>query len=541
MGSFLSTASNSNPSSEPKIPVSYATQPKSYPPKKQLKINKFFIPQTIPDPQEGDPCAILIDGVNKFWEIEKFQKFIQKRDIHFTKAIKKKNSTYATLYFDNKEDRADAYSKIISSGDETGRYLFAVPLHRNFDLSKRECEQLRLRSLSDLDTRNIDNKIAPWNSIPYDEQLARKSAKFTEILRPILPEPVSNIHIFPAPKQTAYRNKIELNIGHDLNGEVCVGFSLGSRIEDIMAPIKSTINSPERAPEIAEKLRQFVVETGLPVFNKITNQGTWKFCLMRTNEAGEIMLMMVIYGKVPTEVIDAYKRAFENEVASLYFCETDCFEGYGPHPNIIFLSGKQILIQELRGLKFEISPLSFFQVNATGAELLFSKIEELAYLDENTLLLDICCGTGVIGLSMARKVKMVVGVDIEEQAIEDARRNAALNGITNAEYIAGKAENEMRSIIEKYVTDPEQRVVAIVDPPRAGLVKGALIALRQCQSIKSLIYVSCNADSLVNNATKQLCNERGSGPAPFQPVRWFGVDMFPQTDRCEIVMLMQRS
>lgn len=506
--------------------------------RQQPKVNKAFIPETIDDPAEGDPCGLYVDGVNYHWEREKFAKFLSKNGITFTSAYKKKSQTNATINFDNAQDRAEAYKILINLGEQIGRQLYAVPLQKSREASRKQCDKLMARARSDLDTRDINNKVAPWFDIPYDEQLQRKSEKFTQIISPIIPNQ-ENITVFPAPKLEGYRNKVELTIGRDLEGQICVGYNLGSRVEDVIAPIKSTLNCPEGTPELAEKLRKFIVDSGVPVFDRTTSIGRWKYALIRTNEAHEVMLMIVVYKSISDEAINAFKKAFENEVDSLYYCETNTFESYGKDPKIVHLSGKTVLIETLRGLKFEISPMSFFQTNTPGAELLFQKIEELAGVDENTVLIDVCCGTGVIGLALANKVQFVVGVDIEEQAILDARRNATLNGIQNTEYIAGKAEDEMPQIIEKYAVEG-QKVVAIVDPPRGGLHKKALKALRNCETLKRIVYISCNADSLVLNAQKVLFNDRIPETKPFHPTTWFGVDMFPHTDRCEIVMLMQR-
>lgn len=507
--------------------------------RKLPKINKAFIPETIDDAAEGEPMGLYVDGVTYQWETEKFKKFLTKNGITFDYAKKKKSKHFATIYFKNNQDRANAYKILTKLGEEGVRQFFVVALEKPMTISEQKCQRLQKRATSNLDTRDIDDRISPWHSIPYDEQLKRKADKFTKILSPIIPDPETPITVYPAPKLEGYRNNVELTIGRDLEGKICVGFNLGSRVEDIIAPIKSTFSCPERAPELAEKIRQFVVDSGVPIFDRITHTGHWKFVSIRSNEANEVMLMMVIYKTIEQEIVDSFKEAFENEVDSLYFCETESFESLGQNPVLKHLSGKEYLIETLRGLQFEISPMSFFQTNTPGAEVLFQKIEEIADVDENTVLIDVCCGTGVIGLALARKAKFVVGVDIVEQAVEDAKRNAERNGITNTEYIADKAENAMPLILEKYAVNG-QRVVAICDPPRGGLVKKALNSLRNCEMLKRIVYISCEADSLVQNARKCLFNERDTRTKPFYPTNYFGVDMFPHTDRCEIVMLMER-
>ncbi|OHT01989.1 tRNA (uracil(54)-C(5))-methyltransferase like protein [Tritrichomonas foetus] len=506
-------------------------------PKPQIVINKKFVPETVPDPTPDEHCGLFVDGLNFHWEKEKFAKFLTSKGITFTQAFKKKSKCFGTIHFDNNADRSEAY-KILTSQPIQNRVIFVVPLRKKLEVSQRLCDRLRARATSDLDVRDIDDKITPWHNFTYEEQLQKKSEKFTNIISPILPNN-DLITVFPAPKTTGYRNKVELTIGKDLKGEICVGFNLGSRVEDVIAPVKSLINCPPRTPELAEKLRKFIVDSGVPVFDRCENVGQWKFVLIRSNEKGEIMMQVVVYQTVGEKVINDLKEAFQNEVTSLYYCETDVFEAYGKNPKIIHLSGPEHIVETLRGLQFDISPMSFFQTNTPGAELLFTKIEELAEVDSNTVLIDVCCGTGVIGLSLARKVKTLIGVDIEEQAIFDARRNAEKNGILNAEFIAAKAEDALPEIIQRF-SGTGSKIIAICDPPRCGLHKKALMPLRNCPGLNRLVYISCNAESLVQDAQRVLVSNGNFSSRPFVPKVWFGVDMFPHTDRCEIVMLMER-
>ena len=503
---------------------------------KQLKINRYFIPEKIDDPTPGDPCGLYLEGVNFHWDREKFEKSLSKLGIKFNRTIKKKNSKSATIHFENNEDRQAAY-KILSNGIGDRMY-FVVALKKNFKISEMLCHRLRARATSDLETRDIDDRIAPWHKMPYDVQLQHKSEKFSSIISPIIPEGSAPMKVYEAPKITGFRNNAELSIGYDLNGQICVGFNLGSRIEDVIAPLKSTYNVPNICPELAEDLRQFIIETNTPVFDRCLNVGFWKFVLIRTTETGQSMMSTCVFGKLDEEIVEKYKERFAPKVTSLYIAETESYEGYGKNPNFRLLSGPATIVEHLRGLEFDISPMSFFQTNTSGAELLFSKIEEQAEVDSNAILVDVCCGTGVIGLAMANKVKKVIGVDIEEQAILDAKRNAEKNHILNAEFIAGRAEDTLSNILKEY---EGEKIVCIVDPPRAGLHKRAAYALRDCIYVNRVVYVSCNPNSLVEDSRKILMNPNTSNKTkPFEPKRWFGVDMFPHTDRVELIMLMTR-
>lgn len=154
------------------------------------------------------------------------------------------------------------------------------------------------------------------------------------------------------------------------------------------------------------------------------------------------------------------------------------------------------MYESLLNLKFRISPLAFFQANTKAAEILYSKIGEICDIDESTIILDICCGTGTIGLTLASKCKLVVGVEIIPEAIEDAKVNSELNNIKNVEWHCGKAEDILPNLLKRHVND---KVVAIVDPPRAGLHIKVIQALRHLRNLESLIYVSCNPELATQN------------------------------------------
>lgn len=270
------------------------------------------------------------------------------------------------------------------------------------------------------------------------------------------------------------------------------------------------------------------------------------------------------------------------------------------------LPSECVIHEELCGLRFTLSASAFFQVNTCAAEALYRLAGEWASPTGASLLLDVCCGTGTIGLTLASRAKKVVGVDIVEAAIEDAAANAALNGVTNCEWVAGRAELKLPEILNKHAPDvkpappiftpqvapsaadaeesggeeddtthtarvgagdalpatahvpPSEEeeaeknasreyeyddVVAVVDPPRAGLHKNVLHALRAETRLRRLVYVSCNPDSMALNCA-DLCTPQGprgdSGGAPFRPVKAMAVDLFPHTPHCEAVLLLER-
>lgn len=155
--------------------------------------------------------------------------------------------------------------------------------------------------------------------------------------------------------------------------------------------------------------------------------------------------------------------------------------------------------ETLLGLQFRISPNSFFQANTLAAEKLYETVIELADVKKDTTLLDICCGTGTIGLCFAGKVKQVFGMEIIPEAITDAKFNAEENGIVNAEFKAGNADDLIYTMVKQAPIGDDESIIAIVDPPRAGLNTKSIIQLRNSKKIKKLVYVSCSPAQCVKN------------------------------------------
>lgn len=202
------------------------------------------------------------------------------------------------------------------------------------------------------------------------------------------------------------------------------------------------------------------------------------------------------------------------------------------------MTGEEWIHEELLGLKFRISPHSFFQTNTPAAEILYSAVGEWAQLDQDSTVLDVCCGTGTIGISLAKRVKKVIGIELCQEAVKDAEANAKANGLTNVEFHCGKAEDVFPTILNAVVSP---NVTAIVDPPRAGLHSKVILAIRKAEHLKRLVYVACNAKAAMNNFI-DLCrapSNRVRGAA-FRPVRAMAVDLFPQTMHCETILLFER-
>ncbi|KAM5127575.1 tRNA (uracil-5-)-methyltransferase homolog B isoform 4-T8 [Callospermophilus lateralis] len=230
------------------------------------------------------------------------------------------------------------------------------------------------------------------------------------------------------------------------------------------------------------------------------------------------------------------------DLTSLYFQEckmTRCSHQQSPYQ---LLFGEPHIFEDLLGLKIRISPDAFFQINTAGAEMLYRTVGELSGVNSNTILLDICCGTGVIGLSLARHASQILGIELVEQAVEDARWTAAFNGITNCEFYTGRAEKILPQLLKS--KEDRQLIVAVVNPARAGLHYQVVQAIRNCTAIRTLVFVSCKPHGETTRNIIELCCPPNSAKKlvgePFVLSRAVPVDLFPHTLHCELVLLFTR-
>uniref|UniRef100_A0A1A8FYW0 tRNA (uracil(54)-C(5))-methyltransferase n=1 Tax=Nothobranchius korthausae TaxID=1143690 RepID=A0A1A8FYW0_9TELE len=421
----------------------------------------------------------------------------------------------------------------------------------------------------------IANVVTPLWQVPYEEQLKRKEEEVVAVLQRLAKEIGStNKAMLPwlfaqkgkfkkmccplegvrqSPTQTGYRNKCEFLISVGADGEdKTIGFRLGKYKGGSCAVVgpEGTCHVSAEAKKVVSVFQKFIRTTAYSVYSPETYEGHWKQLTVRTTRTKQAMAIVFFNPqKLEEEEInslkDTMKKYFtegegkESGVISLYFVR----DGQRKSPNLEDLpcelvAGESSIHEELLALKFRISPHSFFQVNTGAAEVLYSAVGEWAQLDLDSTVLDVCCGTGTIGISLAKRVKKVIGIEMCQEAVEDARVNAKLNGLTNIEFHCGKAEDVFPNILNALVSPS---ITAIVDPPRAGLHSKVILAIRRAEHLKRLVYVACNAKAAMANFI-DLCrapSNRVHG-APFRPVRAMAVDLFPQTMHVEMLLLFER-
>ncbi len=355
---------------------------------------------------------------------------------------------------------------------------------------------------------------APWQGLPYEQQLHHKQEQVAEALGRIGGlEGFALEEIVPAVEQWRYRNKLEYSFGEE--EELTLGFHARGRW-DLVVDVEDCHLASERGNEARNAVREWARAEAIPAFDPRTRRGVLRNLAVREGRRT---------GQVQTRLVTSETK-FPRPPVDLHTIVDDEHGGTDGPTGVL---GEERLREELCGLEFEISHGAFFQTNTEMAERLYAVAAEFAGLSGSERVLDLFCGIGTIGLTMAGQAGEVWGLEIVPEAIADAERNARANGIENAHFVAGNARTGVRPLVEK-AGKPD---VVVVDPPRAGLSQKIVRRVIECEAQK-IVYVSCNPTTLAPNAAQ--LSEAGYRLARVRPV-----DMFPQTPHIECVALFEQA
>ena len=367
-------------------------------------------------------------------------------------------------------------------------------------------------------------------AMSYEAQLAFKTRKVENNLKRIGKfEEIPMESIIGMEDPFHYRNKAQFPFGKNRDGKIITGFYAGrthSIIENTSCHLGKEVNE-----EILEKILAWMNAFHVEPYNEATGKGLMRHSLIRCGfRTGEIMVCLVINGrKIPGEeaLVDSLKIIPGMTSISLNVNKEKTNVILGRE--VINLWGRPYIEDYIGEVKYQISPLSFFQVNPVQTERLYGKALEYAGLTGEETVWDLYCGIGTISLFLARKARKVYGVEIIPDAIEDARRNASLNGFTNTEFYVGKAEEVLP---EKYEKEGVRADVIVVDPPRKGCDETLLSTMVKMQP-ERIVYVSCDSATLARDL-RYLCDNG------YELKRVCPADMFPQTVHVEAIVLLQR-
>ncbi|XP_396538.2 tRNA (uracil-5-)-methyltransferase homolog A isoform X2 [Apis mellifera] len=534
----------------------------------------------------SEKYKIEVHGLPKYYGIGEFKKLLnEKLDLQSCK-IKppKRSSGWLYVSFRNEESRQKAIETL--NGILWKNYKLsaqiAKPAPDPFIKKKLEEENARKRLKVEEDDQSISiedkvklTTIPLWN-MPYPSQLELKQKEMSSILTTICKQmlkeskgdlldwlncqknkyqglPCELLPILSIDTIKEYRNKCEFTVGKsDKEDKIVIGFRLSTYASGSTAvgPIDNLCHIPNKMKIVVKVLEEFMKSTELTPFDPVDYSGYWRQVTVRTTLSDHLMVIVGIHPQdLTSEKLDELKlqlktffeigKGVQARVTSLYLqiMKIKSIDGKDEE-NFHHISGTKYIEEKLLDMKFRISPQAFFQVNTLGAQVLYKAAIDLAKPNVDTALLDICCGTGTIGLAFSKYCGEVFGLEMIEDAIKDAKENVIANKISNCEFFVGKAEDILSPVIRR-TTKPD--IIAIVDPPRAGLHQRALLTIRKAKKLSRLIYISCDPRAAMRNLidlarpiSKQYVGE------PMVPVKAVAVDMFPYTKHCELVLCLER-
>ena len=380
-----------------------------------------------------------------------------------------------------------------------------------------------------------------FQSLPYEEQLRLKESQLRELLDAAVQEPYAFEGVKESPRRLAYRNKMEFSFGDAFkDGPLALGMHKRGGFYDIVTTDCCQIVDEDYRRILACTLEYFQ-EQGLPFYHRLRHTGYLRHLLVRKGaRTGEILVDLVTTTQLAEgqEAGEASEREMETawaerlraleldgRIVGILHTYNDSLADVVQNDRTEILWGRDYFYEELLGLRFKISPFSFFQTNSLGAEVLYSTAREYIGETKDRVIFDLYSGTGTIAQILAPVAAKVVGVEIVEEAVEAARVNAQLNGLSNCSFIAG----DVLKVVDELQEKPD---LIVLDPPRDGIHPKALQKIIDF-GVERIVYISCKPTSLARDL--ELLQGRG-----YRVEKAVGVDMFPWTGNVETVVLLSK-
>lgn len=386
-----------------------------------------------------------------------------------------------------------------------------------------------------------------FQTFPYEEQLKIKEGQVRELLEGVLGTPgVSGTWNFEgiigSPAAERYRNKMEFSFGDEVkDGPLALGMHKRGSFYDVV-----TVGGCRIVHEDFTKIllctKEFFEERQIPFYKKMQQTGYLRHLLVRRAvKTGEILIDLITttqthtlqteqFGGTEEELLNQWREkilalSLEGTLAGILHTKNDTLADAVKDEGTEILFGQDYFYEELLGLKFRISPFSFFQTNSLGAEVLYEKTREYVGGVDGKVVFDLYSGTGTIAQILAPVAQKVVGVEIVEEAVEAARVNAERNGLSNCEFIAG----DVLKVVGELTDKPD---LIVLDPPRDGIHPKAIEKIIDF-GVERMVYVSCKPTSLARDL--EILTARG-----YAVERACCVDMFPGTGNVETVCLLSK-
>ena len=364
-----------------------------------------------------------------------------------------------------------------------------------------------------------------YQGISYKEQLAVKQKKMNKLLKKF-----ANVKpIIGMEKPFYYRNKVHAVFDRDRKGNIICG-TYEAKTHKVV-PVEECLIEDKISQEIIRTIRDMLKSFKIKTYDEDTGYGLLRHVLVRRGfSTGEIMVVLVAASPIfpsKNNFVKALRKKYP-QITTVVLNVNDKKTSMVLGERDIVLYGKGFIRDNLCGCSFRISPQSFYQVNPVQTEILYKTAIEYAGLGRKETVIDAYCGIGTIGLVAAGKAKNVIGVELNPDAVHDAKINARENKITNTRFYQGDAGEFM----EKMAEEGERADVVFMDPPRTGSDKKFMSSVIKLAPSR-IVYISCGPESLARDL--EYFTEHGYTVRKIQPV-----DMFSFTDHCENVVLLRR-
>lgn len=381
-----------------------------------------------------------------------------------------------------------------------------------------------------------------WQILTYEQQLIYKETQVKDQMQRIGQVEVQEfMPILGCAQDRLYRNKVEFTFcqdtyltseeikaadGADIERKPALGFHAPGLFDKVV-DINHCHLQEEPTNAIKNFLRTYTLERDLEYYDFRAQEGWLRNVFIRLSTLGEVMVNLVVKTKkkVLFELLDDLMAAFPM-ITSLNYTINGKKNDSIADLDVVSYKGKAYITERLGKYDFKISPKSFFQTNSRQAEVLYNEVKAFANLTGNEIVYDLYCGTGSIGLYVSDQAKSIIGIEVVEEAIEDAKENAAMNGVDHCHFYAGDVSTIINDSFFKKHGRPD---VIITDPPRAGMTPKLIEELKLIAAPK-IVYVSCNPATQARDL--QLLSE------DYDIVKMRPVDMFPQTHHIENIALL---
>lgn len=369
-----------------------------------------------------------------------------------------------------------------------------------------------------------------YQNLPYEKQVEMKEAQIHAMMDAAVDGDYIWEGVKESPVREEYRNKMEFSFGDEYkDGPLALGMHKRGSFHDIVNVTECKIVD-EDFRRILKAVLEFATDTGLPYYHRMRHTGFFRHLLVRKAvRTGEILIDLVTTSEAQLDEAGLVEKltglSYDGKLAGILHTTNNSLADVVKDEGTRTLYGQDYFYEELLGLKFKITPFSFFQTNSLGAEVLYEAARSYIGETKDKVIFDLYSGTGTIAQILAPVAKKVVGVEIVEEAVEAAKENAALNGLDNCTFWAG----DVLKVIDDLGEVPD---LIVLDPPRDGVHPKALEKIIDF-GVERMVYIACKPTSLARDL--ELLQGRG-----YQVERIGCVDLFPGTYHIETVALLTR-